>query len=333
MFGNNGLQFQPVDWQQLALTAGLSMLGNNNGSKSFGQLVGNAGLDALAGLQARKQYEAAMARQQAQDDMERQKHELTMKQGQAELAETERLNGFKARYAAGDRSPEVMNALFGKELLAHEHRMEELGARAEEDRRAADIKFGRDKTLAEIRSRQSGGSSGYIPVDEAARKELAKIARLDSMTNTLEDAVAKAYPNGGKSAGGTGLVEGILPNTFVNRVDPNGAPLRSAVANFSSQIMNWLSGAAVSEAERKRLESFLPTLYDDRKTLESKIQSYRDFVRSNGQAWRDVYGDHAPFGRMKSFGGVNSESKDKPNEKGKVYIFNPATGKLDPEEG
>ena len=61
MFGNNGLQFQPADWQQMALTAGLSMLGNNDGSRSFGQLVGNAGLDALAGLQARKQYEAAMA--------------------------------------------------------------------------------------------------------------------------------------------------------------------------------------------------------------------------------------------------------------------------------
>lgn len=59
----NGMQFTPQDWGQLALMGGLSILGNNNGNRSVGQLIGQGGLDALAGLQARKQYEAAMERQ------------------------------------------------------------------------------------------------------------------------------------------------------------------------------------------------------------------------------------------------------------------------------
>lgn len=100
MFGN----LKPLDWQQLGLTAGLSMLGNNNGSKSFGQLVGNAGLDALTSLQARKQYEAAMARQQAQDDMERQKHELAMKQGQIQMDEATKKAELMKRWQTGDQS-------------------------------------------------------------------------------------------------------------------------------------------------------------------------------------------------------------------------------------
>jgi hypothetical protein len=66
MFGNNGMQFAPQDWQQMALMAGLSMLGNNDGSRSVGQLIGQGGLDALAGIQARKQYEAAMAQKRAE---------------------------------------------------------------------------------------------------------------------------------------------------------------------------------------------------------------------------------------------------------------------------
>lgn len=102
MFGNNGMQFTPADWQQLALTAGLSILGNNNGSRSVGQLIGQGGLDALAGLQARKQYEAAMARQQMQDDMAQQKHELAMKQGQMQMDDAERVRGLQERLAKGD---------------------------------------------------------------------------------------------------------------------------------------------------------------------------------------------------------------------------------------
>lgn len=68
MFGNNGMQFAPQDLAQLALVGGLSMLGNNNGSRSVGQLIGQGGLDALAGFQARKQYEAAMQRQQRENE-------------------------------------------------------------------------------------------------------------------------------------------------------------------------------------------------------------------------------------------------------------------------
>lgn len=54
----------------LALFAGLSMLGNNTGGRTFGQLVGKAGFDALAGAGGMAAAQAAAERQKRKDDRE-----------------------------------------------------------------------------------------------------------------------------------------------------------------------------------------------------------------------------------------------------------------------
>lgn len=59
-----------VDPGALALFAGLSMLGNNTGGRTFGQLVGRAGFDALAGAGGMAAAQAAAERQKRQDARE-----------------------------------------------------------------------------------------------------------------------------------------------------------------------------------------------------------------------------------------------------------------------
>lgn len=59
-----------VDPGALALFAGLSMLGNNTGGRTFGQLVGKAGFDALAGAGGMAAAQAAAERQKKQDARE-----------------------------------------------------------------------------------------------------------------------------------------------------------------------------------------------------------------------------------------------------------------------
>ena len=54
----------------LALFAGLSMLGNNTGGRTFGQLVGKAGFDALAGAGGMAAAQRAAERQKRQDARE-----------------------------------------------------------------------------------------------------------------------------------------------------------------------------------------------------------------------------------------------------------------------
>ena len=59
-----------MDPGALALFAGLSMLGNNTGGRTFGQLVGRAGMDALAGVGGMAAAQAAAERQKRQDARE-----------------------------------------------------------------------------------------------------------------------------------------------------------------------------------------------------------------------------------------------------------------------
>ena len=294
MFGNNGLQFQPVDWQQMALTAGLSMLGNNNGSKSFGQLVGNAGLDALAGLQFRKQYEQAMARQQMLDERAQAQHDMQMQKGQFELDEANRRAELMKRWQAGDQSAYKM--LFPEQWAADQREM---------------MKHRNALALEAAKQGAKVSQPDYLPLDATGRRELSGLSQLDSSVNYLEDAIEKAFKEDeyGFTHGGTGLVQGALPNWARTRFDPHGNELRSAVSNFSSQLMNYLSGAAVSEQERVRLEGFLPTVYDNKETLLAKLEGYRDYVRGKGEGWKNVYGDHAAFVRMRTF---NPKEKDIP---------------------
>lgn len=156
------------------------------------------------------------------------------------------------------------------------------------------------------------GSNGLLPLDTAGRKSLAEwvasttdAARVASTMDAAMGATVdpqtgekkyKAQPSGPLS-GGTGMILGALPDKVAARVDPDGVSVRSAIANFSSQIMNALSGAAVSEQEKKRLEAFLPTGSDDWKTLRQKMTDYKDFLRSKGDALGATYGDHEVLNR------------------------------------
>lgn len=120
MFGNNyppsSAGFTREDFGPSLITAGLSMLANNDGRQSFPQLLGQGGLDALSGLQFRKQYEAEMQRRKAQDAMNQQKHDLAMRQGQMQMDEATRKADLMKRWQAGDKS--VYQYLFPEQWAA-----------------------------------------------------------------------------------------------------------------------------------------------------------------------------------------------------------------------
>lgn len=294
----NGMQFTPQDWGQLALMGGLSILGNNNGNRSVGQLIGQGGLDALAGLQARKQYEAAMERQRQEDERGQQMHDLRMRQGNAELEAAARRAQLEQAAASGNE--DAIKALAPLEWW----KMKQAQVRDA-------LNHQRALELVDRRNKLTTIQPEFLPLDAAARKELAGLSQLDGAVNVLEDAINMAFTadENGFEQGGTGLWQGIQPNWMVSRTDPHGNALRSAVSNFSSQLMNYLSGAAVSEQERVRLEGFLPTVYDNEETLLAKLKGYRDYVRGKGESWRNVYGDHDAFGRMRTFAPKKSETK------------------------
>lgn len=107
MFGNTNQMGASLTREDLGpglINFGLAMLANNNGRMNDAQLIGQSGLDALAGLQARKQYEASMARQQAQDERAQAQHDMQIRKGQMEIDEATRKAELMKRWQAGDMS-------------------------------------------------------------------------------------------------------------------------------------------------------------------------------------------------------------------------------------
>lgn len=120
MFGNYPEQqgqgwFQRSDVGPGLIDLGLSILANNDGRMSNGQLIANGGLDALANIRARRRYEAAMARQQMQDEQAQQAHDLQMRRGQMEMDEATQRADLMQRWMNGDQS--VYKYLFPLQYL------------------------------------------------------------------------------------------------------------------------------------------------------------------------------------------------------------------------
>ena len=109
-----------------ALFAGLSMLSNNNGRRSFGQLVGRAGFDALSGLGAMEAQRRAQARyeqeqQAARDEaaLKRQKDEFDMFMAQQQYAlDRDKYQLDKRSKDAEQRGWEMLNSTLGGGMTA-----------------------------------------------------------------------------------------------------------------------------------------------------------------------------------------------------------------------
>ena len=74
------------------------------------------------------------------------------------------------------------------------------------------------------------------------------------------------------------LLKGSLPAWATNRIDPQGITTRTQIDNITAVYRKWLTGAQMSEAERKAYERFLPAPTDNYETIKAKLQGMRDSI-------------------------------------------------------
>lgn len=301
----------------LGLIAGLSMLARNNGNRSVGQLVGAAGGDALNAYGTWQKMQEAKKRLEMEDQWKKDEREYQRGQDALRNALAERKFGLEEANADWSRQMDMRRlSLQGAQLALSRANAARAAAAAEEaakkgvyhkelggmlmpDGSVMPVKFPEGFTPP------GAGSEEFAPIDANARKELASLGESDLLVGDMIDKLEAS-----KGKGGTGFLVGNLPATLAGRVDPEGIPLRSAISNFSSQVMNAISGAAVSETERKRLEGFLPTTTDDYDTLMAKMRGYQDFLRTKATNWQKTYGPHARIGKMRVMGGSGGGSSE-----------------------
>lgn len=81
-----------------------------------------------------------------------------------------------------------------------------------------------------------------------------------------------------------------LGDTVRQRTDPEGVPLRAAIANISGQVIHDRSGAAVTVGEMERLKPFLPAPTDDAATALKKAQTLRGMLGDEMRAYNSMFG-------------------------------------------
>lgn len=139
----------------------------------------------------------------------------------------------------------------------------------------------------------TGGASGInntgelnlnnIKMTAAERKQLTEnkttLANIESGLKALED-----NPNAYQ------WYKGILGPDVANRIDPKGVGTRTQIDNITAVYRKWLTGAQMSDKERKAYERFLPAPTDNYNIVKAKLEGMRGAVSRSNDAILSNYG-------------------------------------------
>lgn len=84
--------------------------------------------------------------------------------------------------------------------------------------------------------------------------------------------------------------KGKLGADIANRIDPKGVYTRSQIDNITAVYRKWLTGAQMSDKERKDYERFLPAPTDNGKIVEEKLKGMKNSIEIKNNAILKQYG-------------------------------------------
>ena len=117
----------------------------------------------------------------------------------------------------------------------------------------------------------------------ADRKALTEnkttLANIDAGLKSLEQN-PKAYS----------FLKGVLGSDITNRIDPKGVATRTQIDNITAVYRKWLTGAQMSDKERKAYERFLPAPTDNYNIVKSKLEGMKGAVQRSNDALLSNYG-------------------------------------------
>ena len=104
--------------------------------------------------------------------------------------------------------------------------------------------------------------------------------------------------------------KGYLPNTILNRIDPQGVDARAEIADIGSLKINDRSGAAVTASETPRLLPFIPLATDDKDTVLKKLKRLKLEVANETNAMKDIYSKEQGYKENPILNNPNAGSGD-----------------------
>ena len=134
-----------------------------------------------------------------------------------------------------------------------------------------------------------GGGANGIKMIAADRKALTEnkttISNIEAGLKALEE-----NPNAYQ------WYKGVLGADITNRIDPKGVATRTQIDNITAVYRKWLTGAQMSDKERKAYERFLPAPTDNYNIVKAKLEGMKDAVERSNEALLSNYGVTTPKG-------------------------------------
>jgi hypothetical protein len=240
------------------------------GLGSIAKILGTVGGDAyVAGTEG---LDAAMKRQSYRTGDQLYRNAL-----EAQNIDTSNIKGFVA--------PETFNRLIQAKQLQDNAKFRELYYKNQEQNQKDMMDF-RQRQL-EYQQRQDAvenalKSRGLDIQENKITNGINKLSSKDLSTYkdnlaTLED-INAGLNLIDKNPNAYSLVKGALPAWATNRLDPQGIATRTQIDNITAVYRKWLTGAQMSDAERKAYERFLPAPTDNYETIKAKLEGMRDTI-------------------------------------------------------
>lgn len=79
-------------------------------------------------------------------------------------------------------------------------------------------------------------------------------------------------------------IKGKVGADIANRIDPKGVGTRTQIDNITAVYRKWLTGAQMSDQERKAYERFLPAPTDNAQIVKAKLQGMKSSIERKNQA-------------------------------------------------
>lgn len=155
------------------------------------------------------------------------------------------------------------------------------------------------------------GNSKFQKISDTAKMEFRDLLTMEDQIRTLETLKSTGAEgreqDTGPLAAGTNAMRG-----WINMANQNLLDIDATTQDLKSNIMKQRSGAAVQEAEVKRLSKFLPTVSDNDQVFNRKMRHLRETYNTMLQNQAKIYGFADLDAFKKQFGIGTAEATPTP---------------------
>lgn len=164
------------------------------------------------------------------------------------------------------------NAEYRNAILASQQRNQELANRMAQER----LDYQKVSDAAERALKSRGLDIQEMKAISGNSKEEAKRKQSQSTLNMISTALNTVDQN----PDAYGFWKGMAPNDITNRADAKGVQARAVIDSVTAEYRKYLTGAQMSDKERKDYEKFLPNPRDNADIIRRKLQGMQTVIQA-----------------------------------------------------